>query len=63
LLGSGLEIPLCASAIVRKDWRGKKIRLERDAEMARSNIGSTVILLLPGPVDFKCKVRVEATLA
>jgi len=64
---SGLEIPPYASAIVRKDWRGKHIRLERDAEMARFNMGSTVILLLPRAAGFKFaaghKVRVGATLA
>jgi len=44
---SGIEIPRYASRIVRKDWRGKGIALERFAEMARFNYGSTVIVLLP----------------
>ena len=45
---SGVEIPrLRATAITRKDWRGKGIVLERFAEMARFNYGSTVIVLLP----------------
>ncbi|HST28106.1 MAG TPA: archaetidylserine decarboxylase [Rudaea sp.] len=44
---SGVEIPPYASAVVRKDWRGKDIRLERGAELARFNMGSTVIVLLP----------------
>jgi len=43
----GVEIPPYASAITRKDWRGKNIRLERFAELGRFNMGSTVILLLP----------------
>jgi phosphatidylserine decarboxylase len=44
---SGVEIPRYGSAITRKDWRGKNIILERFAEMARFNYGSTVIVLLP----------------
>ncbi len=44
---SGVEIPRYADAITRKDWRGKGIVLERFAEMARFNYGSTVIVLLP----------------
>ena len=44
---SGVEIPPYASAIVRKDWRGRNIRLERFAELGRFNMGSTVIVLLP----------------
>ena len=44
---SGIEIPDYADEIVRKDWRGKGIVLERFAEMARFNYGSTVIVLLP----------------
>lgn len=43
----GAEIPPYASRIVRKDWRGKGVRLERFAEMARFEMGSTVIVLLP----------------
>ncbi|HTA65766.1 MAG TPA: archaetidylserine decarboxylase [Xanthomonadaceae bacterium] len=44
---SGIEIPKYASKPVRKDWRGKGIVVERFAEMARFNYGSTVIVLLP----------------
>jgi len=44
---SGEEIPPYGSRILRKDYRGKNIRLERFAEMARFNYGSTVIVLWP----------------
>ncbi|HWU70412.1 MAG TPA: archaetidylserine decarboxylase [Pseudoxanthomonas sp.] len=44
---SGVEIPAYADRITRKDWRGKGIVVERFAEMARFNYGSTVIVLLP----------------
>jgi len=44
---SGLEIPPYASAVTRKDWRARAIRLERGAEMGRFNMGSTVIVALP----------------
>jgi phosphatidylserine decarboxylase len=44
---SGVEIPRYGDAITRKDWRGKGIVLQRFAEMARFNYGSTVIVLLP----------------
>lgn len=44
---SGVEIPRYASKIERQDWRGKGIAIERFAEMARFNYGSTVIVLLP----------------
>ena len=44
---SGVEIPAYADRITRKDYRGKGIELERFAEMARFNYGSTVIVLLP----------------
>jgi len=44
---SGEEIPAYADAITRKDYRGKGIVLQRFAEMARFNYGSTVIVLLP----------------
>ena len=43
----GVEIPAYADAITRKDYRGRGITLERFAEMARFNYGSTVIVLLP----------------
>ena len=44
---SGIEIPAYGDAVTRKDWRGQGIALERFAEMARFNYGSTVIVLLP----------------
>ena len=44
---SGVEIPDYADEVIRKDWRGQGIVLERFAEMARFNYGSTVIVLLP----------------
>ena len=47
---SGEEIPAYGSAITRKDYRGKGVSLERFAEMARFNYGSTVIVLLPPDV-------------
>ncbi|WP_458072452.1 archaetidylserine decarboxylase [Rhodanobacter sp. BL-MT-08] len=43
----GLVIPPYASSIRRKSFEGKNITLERFAEMARFNMGSTVILLMP----------------
>lgn len=44
---SGVEIPAYGDRITKKDYRGKGITLERFAEMARFNYGSTVIVLLP----------------
>ena len=44
----GLVIPPYASSIERKSFAGAGIVLERFAEMARFNMGSTVIVLLPG---------------
>ena len=44
---SGVEIPAYGDRITRKDYRGKGITLQRFAEMARFNYGSTVIVLLP----------------
>ncbi|MDR6936202.1 MULTISPECIES: archaetidylserine decarboxylase [unclassified Luteibacter] len=43
----GLAIPPYAHEIRRNDCRGRGVRLERFGEMARFNMGSTVILLLP----------------
>jgi phosphatidylserine decarboxylase len=43
----GLEIPPYASAITRREWRERGVRLERGVELGRFNMGSTVILLLP----------------
>ncbi|MEN1924926.1 archaetidylserine decarboxylase [Luteimonas qiangzhengi] len=44
---AGEEIPAYGKQITRKDYRGKGITLERFAEMARFNYGSTVVVLLP----------------
>ena len=44
----GLVIPPYAKAIRRKSFAGQHITLERFAEMARFNMGSTVIVLVPG---------------
>jgi phosphatidylserine decarboxylase len=43
----GVEVPPYASAITRRDARGRGIRLGRGAEMGRFNMGSTAIVLLP----------------
>ena len=43
----GLVIPPYASHIRRKSFAGQNITLERYAEMARFNMGSTVIVLFP----------------
>ena len=45
---SGKVVPPYARTIVRWDWRGRGIRLARFAEMARFEMGSTVIVLIPG---------------
>ena len=47
---AGEEIPRYGDRPLHKDYRGKGIRLERFAEMARFNYGSTVIVLLPRSV-------------
>lgn len=44
---SGEEIPAYGDHIQRKDYRGQNIILDRFAEMARFNYGSTVVVLLP----------------
>ena len=43
----GLVIPPYASSIRRRSFAGQNITLERFAEMAQFNMGSTVIVLLP----------------
>ncbi len=43
----GLVIPPYAASIRRKSFAGQSITLERFGEMARFNMGSTVIVLLP----------------
>lgn len=58
---SGVEIPPYASAIVRKDWRGRGIELARFAELGRFNMGSTAILLLPdGMAELAPSLSAEA---
>lgn len=52
---NGVNIPEYADKPKRIDFRGRNIRLERFAEMARFNYGSTVILLFP-----EGKVRLDA---
>ncbi|MEJ5207893.1 archaetidylserine decarboxylase [Denitratimonas sp. CY0512] len=44
---NGVNIPKYANQPLRRDFRGQNIVLERFAEMARFNYGSTVIVLLP----------------
>ena len=56
---SGMEIPAYGDRITRKDWRDKGITLERFAEMARFNYGSTVIVLLPPGVATLAPLRAE----
>jgi phosphatidylserine decarboxylase len=46
----GLVIPPYASSIRRKSFEGRQITLDRFAEMARFNMGSTVIVLMPEAV-------------
>ena len=46
----GVEIPPYGGPITTKDYRGRGIVLERFAEMARFNYGSTAIVLLPAGV-------------
>jgi phosphatidylserine decarboxylase len=43
----GVEIPPYGGPVTVKDYRERNITLERFAEMARFNYGSTVIVLLP----------------
>ncbi|MFT3896404.1 MAG: archaetidylserine decarboxylase [Thermomonas sp.] len=43
----GIEIPPHGGPVTKKDYRGRGIVLERFAEMARFNYGSTAIVLLP----------------
>ena len=44
---NGVNIPQYATSPRRIDFRGQGVRLERFAEMARFNYGSTVIVLFP----------------
>jgi phosphatidylserine decarboxylase len=43
----GVEIPPYGGPVTKKDYRGRGIVVERFAEMARFNYGSTAIVLLP----------------
>ncbi|QSX77363.1 archaetidylserine decarboxylase [Agrilutibacter solisilvae] len=57
----GVEIPPYGGPIVVKDYRGQGIALERFAEMARFNYGSTAIVLLPaGVADLVPELRAQA---
>jgi phosphatidylserine decarboxylase len=44
---SGIEIPRYGKTVTAKDYQRQRIVLQRFAEMARFNYGSTVIVLLP----------------
>ncbi len=58
---SGEEIPAYGKRITRKDYHGRGIVLERFAEMARFNYGSTVIVLLPpGVAELSPELAAEA---
>lgn len=57
----GVEIPRYGDRITKKDYRGRGITLERFAEMARFNYGSTVIVLLPpGVASLAADLRSES---
>jgi len=58
---SGVEIPAYGGPITVKDYRGQNIVLERFAEMARFNYGSTVIVLLPrGVAELNSGLRAQS---
>ncbi len=58
---SGEEIPAYGHKVTRKDWRGKNISLDKFAEMARFNYGSTVITLLPpGVAELNPQLKAES---
>jgi phosphatidylserine decarboxylase len=50
---SGVAIPPYARAVGRVDHRTGNVHLERGAEMARFNMGSTVVVLLPPGFTFE----------
>lgn len=56
---SGVDIPPYGNRIVRRDWRRKDILLQRFDEMARFNMGSTVIVLVPPGVHLLDSLRAE----
>ncbi|HSM99502.1 MAG TPA: archaetidylserine decarboxylase [Rudaea sp.] len=56
----GVEIPPYASRIIRKDWRGQGIRLDRGDELGRFNMGSTVVVLLPsGAAEIDVELSIQ----
>jgi phosphatidylserine decarboxylase len=56
----GVEIPRYGDCITTRDYRGQGITLERFAEMARFNYGSTVIVLLPkGVAELNPELKAE----
>ena len=58
---SGIEIPPYGGPVTVKDYRGENIVLERFAEMARFNYGSTAIVLLPkGVAELAANLRAES---
>ena len=58
---SGIEIPPYGGPVTVKDYRGENIILERFAEMARFNYGSTAIVLLPkGVAELAGNLRAES---
>jgi phosphatidylserine decarboxylase len=58
---NGLEIPPYARSITRRNWRDRQIRLERCAEMARFNMGSTVVFLSAAPLAFESRLQEGAS--
>jgi phosphatidylserine decarboxylase len=58
---SGIEIPPYGGPVTVKDYRGRGIVLERFAEMARFNYGSTAIVLLPkGVAELAPELRAQS---
>ena len=57
----GVEIPPYGHGIRHRDYRNRDIKVERFAEMARFNYGSTVIVLLPpGVAEFAPGLQAES---
>ena len=60
-VSGGIEIPPYGGPVTVKDYRGEGIVVERFAEMARFNYGSTVIVLLPkGVAELDPALRAQA---
>lgn len=57
---SGPEVPPYARAIVRRDCRNRGVRLDRFAEMARFEMGSTAIVLVPAGAQWAAGLGAEA---